>query len=82
MNFQQKTCRYLVEVNSLHQSPAAEVSKIQEILPLVFDVIDAILNLLRPKVVGLDEAVTDLQYCRQVRVTGIQLILVRLHPNN
>ena len=72
---------YLVEVDGLHQSSAAVISQLQQVLPQVLNTVDAALNLLRAKVVGLDEVVANLQHCREVWVTRVQLILVRLQPN-
>jgi len=61
-----RQCRYLVEVDSLHESSSAEVSKLQQVLPLLLNAVDAILNLLGSKVIGSDEVVADLQHCREV----------------
>ena len=77
----QSSAGYLVEVDGFHESSSAEVGQFQQVLPLLLDVVDAVLNLLRSKVVGFDEVVADLQYRREVRVARIQLILVRLHPD-
>ena len=73
-----KQCRYLVEVDRLHQPSPAKIGELQKVLPLFLDAVDATLDLLGSKIVGLDEVVSDLQHCRKMRVTRVQFILVRL----
>lgn len=61
-----KAVQNLVEVDGFHQSSSAEVSQLQQVLPLVLNAINAVLNLLGAKIVGLDEIMANLQHCRQM----------------
>jgi len=71
----------MVDISSLHQARVTETSQLQQILPLLFNAVDAVTNLPRPVVISFDKVMTYSQYCWQVRVTRVHLILIRLHPN-
>jgi len=50
----------MVDISSLHQARVTETSQLQQILPLLFNAVDAVTNLLRPVVISFDKVMTYL----------------------
>ena len=73
---------HLVEVDGLVEALAAVLGQVGEALPLLVDVVDALLDLLRAEVARLDEVAAHVEHVVEMAVSRTQLVLVRLRDTS